>query len=138
MSEEMTREQACNTLRNAAWLGTNEDRERIERAVELLCGEPGDGRMKLIIDISKDRYDEIMAMDWRNCRRFFDEEIRAIHDGMPQRTGHWITVTNRRGGHECSLCHVYAPSYKNGDEWLTKYCPKCGCRMVDPQEESEG
>ena len=37
--------------------------------------------MKLIIDISKDRYDEIMAMDWKNCRRFFDEEIRAIHDG---------------------------------------------------------
>ena len=37
--------------------------------------------MKLIIDISKDRYDEIMSMDWKNCRRFFDEEIRAIHDG---------------------------------------------------------
>ena len=37
--------------------------------------------MKLIIDISKDRYDEIMAMDWKNGRRFFDEEIRAIHDG---------------------------------------------------------
>lgn len=37
--------------------------------------------MKLVIDISKDRYDEIMAMDWKNCRRFFDEEIRAIHDG---------------------------------------------------------
>lgn len=37
--------------------------------------------MKLIIDISKDKYDEIMSMDWNNCRRFFDEEIRAIHDG---------------------------------------------------------
>lgn len=37
--------------------------------------------MKIVIDISKDRYDEIMAMDWKNCRRFFDEEIRAIHDG---------------------------------------------------------
>jgi len=37
--------------------------------------------MKLMIDISKDRYDEIMLMDWKNCRRFFDEEIRAIHDG---------------------------------------------------------
>lgn len=40
--------------------------------------------MKLIIDISKDRYDEIMSMDWKNCRRFFDEELRAIHDGIPQ------------------------------------------------------
>lgn len=37
--------------------------------------------MKIVIDISKDRYDEIMSMDWNNCRRFFDEELRAIHDG---------------------------------------------------------
>lgn len=37
--------------------------------------------MKLVIDISKERYDEIMAMDWKNCRMIFDEEIRAIHDG---------------------------------------------------------
>jgi len=37
--------------------------------------------MKLIIDISKGRYDEIMSMDWNNCRLLFDEEIRAIHDG---------------------------------------------------------
>lgn len=37
--------------------------------------------MKIVIDISKDRYDEIMSMDWKNCRRIFDEEIRAIHDG---------------------------------------------------------
>lgn len=37
--------------------------------------------MKLIIDISKDRYDEIMSMDWKNCRLIFDEELRSIHDG---------------------------------------------------------
>ena len=36
-----------------------------------------------MIDISKDRYDEIMAMDWKNCRLIFDEELRAIHDGNP-------------------------------------------------------
>ena len=40
MSEEMTKEQARDTLRNAAWLGTDEEREQIEKAVELLCGEP--------------------------------------------------------------------------------------------------
>lgn len=51
--------------------------------------------MELIIDISKDRYDEIMAMDWVNCRRFFDEELRAIHDGIPQRTERWIPVSER-------------------------------------------
>ena len=33
-------DQARDTLRNAAWLGTDEEREQIEKAVELLCGEP--------------------------------------------------------------------------------------------------
>lgn len=37
--------------------------------------------MQIVIDISKDRYDEIMSMDWKNGRLIFDEEIRAIHDG---------------------------------------------------------
>jgi hypothetical protein len=88
--------------------------------------------MKLIIDISKDRYDEIMAMDWRNCRRFFDEEIRVIHDGMPQRTGHWIhRKMDNECWEECSECHVERA-------YPTLYCPDCGCRMVEPQEESEG
>ena len=56
-------------------------------------------------------------------------------DTMPsatptERTGHWIKVTNGRGGHECDICHEYAPSYQDGDEYLTKYCPNCGAKMV--------
>lgn len=50
------------------------------------------------------------------------------------KTGKWIKVTNGRGGHECSLCHEYAPSYQNGDEWLTKYCPDCGAKMEGVSE----
>ena len=50
------------------------------------------------------------------------------------KTGHWIEVTNGRGGHECDICHEYAPSYQSGDEYLTNYCPNCGCRMVEPQK----
>ena len=46
-----------------------------------------------------------------------------------RRKGHWIKVTNGRGGHECDLCHEYAPSYQDGDEYLTKYCPNCGADM---------
>lgn len=83
--------------------------------------------MKLTIDISKDRYDEIMAMDWANCRRFFDEEIRAIHDGIPQRTGQWIS-TETKGvkyafwcRYKCSLCGELSDR-KN-------YCPNCGAKM---------
>lgn len=44
-------------------------------------------------------------------------------------TGEWIEVTNGRGGHECSECHSYAPSYASGDEHLSDYCPNCGVKM---------
>ena len=110
--------------------------------------------MKLIIDISKDRYDEIMAMDWRNCRRFFDEEIRAIHDGMPQRTGHWIETAeeyykavNEYGGGvnedtpyfvddiACSECLSMFSVIDNETERFD-CCPHCGANMVDPQERN--
>ena len=43
--------------------------------------------------------------------------------------GEWIGVTNGRGGHECSNCHAYAPSYMSGDEYLSDFCPNCGARM---------
>ena len=46
-----------------------------------------------------------------------------------QKSGKWIKVTNGRGGHECDICHEYAPSYQDGDEYLTKYCPNCGAKM---------
>ena len=53
--------------------------------------------MKIVIDISKDRYDDIMAMDWKNCRLIFDEEIRAIHDGkaLEQEPNKWIPLKTR-------------------------------------------
>ena len=43
--------------------------------------------------------------------------------------GQWIPVINGRGGHECSLCHNYAPSFQSGEEHLTEYCPTCGAQM---------
>ena len=53
----------------------------------------------------------------------------AIEALENQKTGHWIDVTNGRGGHKCDNCHEYAPSYQSGDEYLTKYCPNCGAKM---------
>lgn len=44
----------------------------------------------------------------------------------PQRTGKWIPVRNGRGGHCCNRCNGYAPSYMNGDEHLSDFCPNCG------------
>lgn len=50
-------------------------------------------------------------------------------DVPDRKVGKWIPVTNGRGGHECNLCHTYAPSFKSGNEWLTDYCVNCGARM---------
>ena len=56
-----------------------------------------------------------------------DRLIQALE--QEPKIGHWIKVTNGRGGHECDLCHEYAPSYQSGKEYLTKYCPNCGAKM---------
>lgn len=53
--------------------------------------------------------------------------VRPIIDG------NWIPVTNGRGGHECSRCHEYAPSYQAGNEYLSRFCPFCGCYMGEEQ-----
>lgn len=47
----------------------------------------------------------------------------------PVKHGRWTPVTNGRGGFECSICHSYAPSYQDGVEWLSRYCPNCGAKM---------
>lgn len=56
----------------------------------------------------------------------------------PVKHGRWEPVTNGRGGHECSICHSYAPSYKNGEEHLSPYCPNCGAKMEERREDGDG
>lgn len=61
--------------------------------------------------------------------------IEDLPSAQPERkSGKWIPVTNGRGGHECSLCHTYAPSYQSGNEWLTDYCPNCGTKMEEAKQ----
>ena len=43
--------------------------------------------------------------------------------------GRWIPVTNGRGGFECSVCTNYAPSYRDGVEWHSRFCPTCGAKV---------
>lgn len=50
--------------------------------------------------------------------------------------GRWVPVTNGRGGFECSICHSYAPSYQDGVEWLSLYCPNCGAKMNTEEGEA--
>ena len=63
--------------------------------------------------------------------------IGNLPSAQPERKrGTWIPVTNGRGGHECSLCHTYAPSFQTGDEWLTDYCPTCGACMQEVKDDA--
>lgn len=70
--------------------------------------------------------------------RLFIDELKSIPAADVSQIVHakWIPVTNSRGGHKCSLCHSYAPSFVTGDEWLTDYCPNCGAK-IDKQIEDE-
>ena len=50
-------------------------------------------------------------------------------DVAPVVRGEWVGVAHGRGGHECSKCRGYAPSFQNGAEYLSSYCPNCGAKM---------
>ena len=61
---------------------------------------------------------------------YAEDALRKLLSAEPERKkGYWIPVTNGRGGFECDQCHNYAPSYQNGDEYLSYFCPNCGARM---------
>ena len=58
------------------------------------------------------------------------EEVKALPSVKPQpKTGHWIRMKayEKWGCSECNT--VFRFTFKEHD-----YCPKCGCRMVEPQE----
>ena len=65
------------------------------------------------------------------------DRIKRLPSAQPERKkGEWIPVTNGRGGFECDQCHNYAPSYQDGVEWLSGFCPNCGADMRGEQDEN--
>ncbi len=63
-----------------------------------------------------------------------EEWYKLFVEKLEQETGHWVKVTNGRGGHECDVCHDYAPSFQSGDEYLSPFCPNCGAKMQEVEE----
>ena len=64
------------------------------------------------------------------------EHLEQMPSAVPiRKKGKWVKVTNGRGGHECNICHAYAPSYQNSDERLSEFCPNCGADMRGEQDE---
>lgn len=113
--------------------------EAYDMAIKALEQEPcGDCISRQAVLDYLDKMPSELTTDGRRMvrRRTLEEYISdTLPSVTPQpKSGHWIAVTNGRGGHECSLCHEYASSYKDGDERLTKYCPSCGAKMKGDKE----
>ena len=132
-SDEMTLEQARQAVKDLR-----------EKLAEYLEQQPCDDNWRFYYnhgyaqakrDLSCEdcisRQEAINCVTLNEFRYKIVEDMKILPSVAPKvKTGHWIKVTNGRGGHECDLCHEYAPSYRSGDEYLTKYCPNCGARMV--------
>ena len=73
-------------------------------------------------------------MEVLNFREIAEEEIkRAISNLVIQKHGYWIRTID--GRHECSICHMDAPSFRDGTENKSPYCPLCGTRMNEEVTE---
>ena len=100
-----------------------EAQSHIDRDIRLIPSEDRPQKVIAKITFDEEKLREIV----KEAVERFKEEYEIAD--RPQ--GEWIVVTNGRGGHECSRCHAYAPSYMSGDEHLSDYCPNCGKRMVE-------
>lgn len=87
-----------------------------EKAIDMLHRMRADN-LNLDDSYTKDKYDALgMAI-----------EALEAEPVNPIKTGHWIKMPI---GFKCSNCNEL-------EDKTTKYCPNCGCRMVDPQERIE-
>ncbi len=112
-----------NALRVGADDGQRISGKRKERAMRLIDGDA-------LIAWIKESQHQTSKMRNVICK------IESMPSADRQQ-GEWIEVTNGRGGHECSNCHAYAPSYMSGDEHLSDFCPNCGARMKGADDETD-
>jgi hypothetical protein len=64
-------------------------------------------------------------------------DLKILPSINPQpKTGKWIDImVGDMPAQACDQCNTFYPlAYTGGGH---KYCPNCGCRMVEPQERSE-
>jgi hypothetical protein len=84
--------------------------------------------------------DVIDDIDKTTCMNEYHVIVDAI-DKLPSvnpqpKTGHWIDImVGDMPAQACDQCNTFYPlAYTGGGH---KYCPNCGCRMVEPQESEE-
>lgn len=79
--------------------------------------------------IDADALKQADFQDFSNTDVFNAIDEGPTIDAVPVLRGEWVGVAHGRGGHECSKCSGYAPSFQNGAEYLSSYCPNCGAKM---------
>ena len=96
----------------------------------------GNGKSECTAELATDALELLMKDQEVVVPLTIDDAVSEIMDKhykwlkeQEKKAGKWIPVTNGRGGMECSICHDYAPSYQNGTEYLSTYCPNCGSKM---------
>lgn len=91
--------------------------------------------MRKALEETKDCYPD--KGEWaEDITEQFCKDIDDQPTVEPERKkGKWIPVTNGRGRHCCDRCNGYAPSYMNGDEHLSDFCPNCGADMRGDKDD---
>ena len=62
---------------------------------------------------------------------FFNKILQLIDS---EAHGHWIKNEYSPFSHYCSECSDDAPSFADGSEYLSKFCPNCGAEMDNAQK----
>lgn len=106
--------------------------EALEMAIKALEQEPKTIQEK---QAESEKYDKAFDDGYKNgyAQARFDYE-------QEPKTGHWVAIDEEpHEDYECDKCRytisTYTANIKPHTEY--KYCPNCGCRMIEPQE-SEG
>lgn len=120
---------------------TFKEREALGRAIDLLSNSDEDCiSRKAVLDEFYEHFadDDLASIDdYENYTKI----VKALPSIQPK-TGHWIKYGIPRCGeqhYKCTNCDeyfnfgLYSDYYKKA----FKYCPNCGCHMVEPQESED-
>ena len=90
--------------------------------------------IELVIKISEEDYDWIKRTSEGNtCYPCTLRVYKAIANGTPQQTGHWIEHEHNGILHiECSECSSW---FLRAHLLRNSYCPNCGVRMENKKSE---
>lgn len=64
------------------------------------------------------------------------EEIAEAERGQSM----WTVFVDKRSQtweYRCAYCHTTPPKNCYNQEWLSKYCPECGCKMEVEERDEE-